>query len=153
MKSRHSIYAILLVTLLALVGYGLHATSKRDPAAPAAPATASGAAQVHADETALNSALELLKLPVTADESPLAQDALRLADKEMDLAFADAVQSSSVQLQTLTPQVRAIETRLAHVQDDLAADDAQGHRRTTRGGERRARARAGTPRAGPRCRG
>jgi small-conductance mechanosensitive channel len=127
MKSRHSIYAILLVTLLALVGYGLFATSRRDPAASVVPAAASLAPSTQrlADESALNTVLELLKLPVSADESPLAEDALHLADKDMDLAFADAVQSSSVQSQTLTPQVRAIEARLAHVQDDLAADDAQ----------------------------
>jgi len=43
------------------------------------------------DQSSLYAARTLAQMPTSADELPLAQEALRLGDREMDLAFAAAV--------------------------------------------------------------
>ena len=43
------------------------------------------------DQSSLYDARGLAQMPTTADELPMAQEALRLGDREMDLAFAAGV--------------------------------------------------------------
>ncbi len=123
MKSRQDLLTLVLVVLLGLVGYGLWATGRRStPAVAAAPAGGGAAIAVLADQRSLNIVRDLLRLPLTIDESSVAQDAFRLGDKEMDVAFADAVRATSRQVRNVTPAVRAIETRLEEANRSLAAD-------------------------------
>ncbi len=125
MRSKQTTVAIILLVLLAVVGYGLFATSRP----VASPATNAASASIVAgtsavDQQSLNTALRLVRLHTTADEAALAQEALRLGDKEMDLAFADAVHAAARQRQT-TPEVQVMEARLKTAQDGLAADQAR----------------------------
>lgn len=48
------------------------------------------------DQTPLYTAQRLVQMSTSADELPLAQEALRLGDREMDLAFAAAVWEAQV---------------------------------------------------------
>ena len=123
MKSRQDLLTLALVVLLGVVGYGLWATSGRSaPAAGASPAGGGVAIAAGTDQRSLNTVRELLRLPLTIDESSVAQDAFRLGDKEMDLAFADAVRATSRQVRNITPAVRAIEARLEEANRSLAVD-------------------------------
>ena len=84
--------------------------------------TTSGATIILTDDGTLTTALTLVKLPTTIEELPLAQDALRLADREMDLAFADAVRQLAAHPQQVTPETHAIAERLALAQRQHATD-------------------------------
>ena len=119
MRSRQGIIVILLMLMLAAVGYGLWATSRADTsiALPAA-----GATGPIADQHSLNIVRDILRLPLTIDESSVAQEAFRLGDKEMDLAFADAVRASARQVRTITPEVRASQARLEEARRNVESD-------------------------------
>src|ERR1041385_2438679 len=94
MKVKANLTLVGLVAALAVVGYGVYktelpsgppvrSTSRRNPADR----------PIVVDQTSLITAEQLVRLPTTPDERSFAQDALRLADQEMDLAFAQAVRA------------------------------------------------------------
>src|SRR5690242_12496965 len=125
MKVKANLALIALVAALVVVGYGVYktelpsgppvrSTSRRNPADR----------PIVVDQTSLITAEQLVRLPTTPDERSFAQDALRLADQEMDLAFAQAVRSIANQPKVTTPEVRALEQRLQSAQASLATDQA-----------------------------
>ncbi|MDQ2664707.1 MAG: mechanosensitive ion channel family protein [Gemmatimonadota bacterium] len=119
MRSRQGIVVMILMLMLAAVSYGLWATSR--PGTRVA-GNIAGATGPIADQHSLDLVRGLLRLPLTIDESSVAQDAFRLGDKEMDLAFADAVRASARQVRAITPEVRAIQARLEESRGGLEAD-------------------------------
>jgi small-conductance mechanosensitive channel len=124
MKSKHTSLAVVLLVMLAGVAYGLFATRSPDPLRPVGGVQDSTLkSAVVADQTTLNTVRELLRLPLTREETTLARDAFRLGDKEMDLGFADAVSASARQFRTTTPAILALEARLQRAQEDLANDE------------------------------
>src|SRR2546421_2708953 len=96
MKTTQKFVAIILVLLLGATVYGLYRTGQ--PAnAPVTPDKTKygGAAQAPiVDQTPLLTAQRLAKMALSAEELPFAQEALRLGDQEMDLAFAAAVRDA-----------------------------------------------------------
>ncbi len=74
------------------------------------------------DQSALYNARLLTQMPTTADELPLAQEALRLGDREMDLAFAAGVQEAQEHPAVLSAEAKQSETRLQKVEKFLEAD-------------------------------
>jgi small-conductance mechanosensitive channel len=68
---------------------------------------------------------ELVRMPLTGGERSFAEDALRLADQEMDLAFAQAVRATASQPRASSPEIKELDERLDHAQQALAADQAQ----------------------------
>lgn len=126
MKSKENVVAVVLLALLALAGYGVIRTGGRaqvDRDTTAAAAFAESPPPV--DQGALATVQQLVRLPTTAEELPLAQDALRLADQDMDLAFADAVREAAAHPQPMTAEARAIAERLQRVLKELASDREQ----------------------------
>ena len=119
MRSRQGIIVLVLMLMLAAVGYGLWTTSRADTSITQPTAGATGPI---ADQHSLNIVRGLLRLPLTIDETSVAQDAFRLGDKEMDLAFADAVRASARQVRAITPEVRAIQERLDEARSSIASD-------------------------------
>ena len=126
MKFKANLALIALVAALAVVGYGVYrtelpsgppvrSTSRRNPADR----------PIVVDQTSLITAEQLVRLPTTPSERSFAQDALRLADQEMDLAFAQAVRSIANQPKVNTPEVRELEQRLQSAQRSLATDQAR----------------------------
>ena len=117
------VVALSVAALLALSAYGVWFTGReRARVVSLASPTTSGATIILTDDGTLTTALTLVKLPTTIEELPLAQNALRLADREMDLAFADAVRQLAAHPQQVTPETHAIAERLALAQRQHATD-------------------------------
>jgi small-conductance mechanosensitive channel len=74
------------------------------------------------DTRALETAQQLEPLAVTNTEKGYAQEALRLADHSVDLAFADALADAEANPAPLTPETQAITTRFNAAQAGVTAD-------------------------------
>ena len=123
MRSRENIVALVLVLLIALTGYGLVQTSSDDTMVADTSGASTGTLTV--DQTVLATVEQLIRLPTASEEVSLAQDALRLADQDMDLAFADAVREAAAHPQPMTAEARSIAARLQRVLKESAADQEQ----------------------------
>src|SRR6202162_643337 len=93
MKTTKQIATIMLIILAGAIPYGLFRTGS--PATTSEISTRVALSQAaHGpaiDQSSLDAARRLVQIPTSADELPLAQEALHLGDREMDLAFAAAV--------------------------------------------------------------
>jgi small-conductance mechanosensitive channel len=76
------------------------------------------------DTSALKTAEQLAPLAVTPEERDCAQEALRLADKSVDLAFTAALRDADENPPEPTPETRQLATRMKQAQADVAADEA-----------------------------
>src|SRR6266481_9011657 len=127
MKSRQKIIAIIVVLLLGATMYGWYRTGQ--PAnAPVTPDRTKygGAAQAPmVDQTPLLTAQRFAKMALSAEELPFAQEALRLGDQEMDLAFAAAVREAEEHPPVLSAEAKGIQARLQQADRALEADEAQ----------------------------
>jgi small-conductance mechanosensitive channel len=74
------------------------------------------------DTRPLDTAQQIAQLAVTHTEHDYAQQALRLADHSVDLAFAAAVQDAADNPTPLTPETRAIQARIQAAQASVNAD-------------------------------
>jgi small-conductance mechanosensitive channel len=134
MKLRQWITLAVLALLVAAAALGLVWTQA--PAQPADPTAASSAlAPKHAwrkaapkqrqqvvDQRPLQSARSLLPLASTPEEQRLVRQALRLADHEVDLAFADALRSAAEAPKSQNPEVKRLQSLKAKAQDAVSAD-------------------------------
>ncbi len=119
-KIRHWVIAVSLAVLALLAGVGLYVT--RDSAQNRVAQTTTRHPLV--DEQPLQTAREVAKLASTWDEQRLAQQAIRLADHEVDLAFADALRDATEHPVT-TPEAKAINARIKEADATVAADQAR----------------------------
>jgi small-conductance mechanosensitive channel len=62
-------------------------------------------------------------MPTSAEEKPFAEEALRLADHDMDLTYAAAEREAEDHPPTLSAEAKAIEERLKKSEDALDADN------------------------------
>jgi len=85
-----------------------------------------GAAQSPVDLRPWQTAQTLASLAVTAEEHEYAREAERLADHEVDQAFAAALRAAQLQTrhQDLTGEALALSQRVAHLQKEVAQDQA-----------------------------
>src|ERR1700730_16432788 len=130
MKSMHKIAGVVLVLLLLAAGDGIFRNEPRAVqtagsgfAATCDAATPQGQALV--DQSALATAQRLAQAPTSAAEQAFAQEAWRLGDQEMDLAFATAVREAAEHPPVLSPEAKAIEAALEKADNALDADKAQ----------------------------
>ena len=127
MKSRQEIIAIIVVLLLGATMYGWYRTGP--PAnAPVTPDRTKygGAGQAPmVDQTPLLTAQRFAKMALSAEELPFAQEALRLGDQEMDLAFAAAVREAEGHPPVLSAEAKGIQARLQQAERALEADEGQ----------------------------
>jgi small-conductance mechanosensitive channel len=135
MKTIRTIAAVVLAVLLAACGYGIFRTqpapaSVGGPLVDASRASASPQGQPLVDQSALATAQRLARMPTTDAEQPFAKEALRLADQEMDLAFATAVREAAEHPPALTPKAKEIQAKLQKAENALDADKAQVGRLT-----------------------
>jgi small-conductance mechanosensitive channel len=126
MKIRQNGGVILIVLALIAVGYGVRRTAPQT-APPSARSTrrAPSDRTIVVDQSSLVTADQLVRMPTTADERPFAEDALRIADNEMDLAFSQAVRRTLNQPRVTTPEATEADARLQRALRALAADQAQ----------------------------
>lgn len=121
MKSKQRVVAIVLVLLLAVAFYAWARTSgvARKPQGPAALATEQAPG---VDQTPLLTAQQFARMPTSEEEKPFAEDALRLGDQEMDLAFAGAVRDAQMHPPVLSAKAKEIQTHLRKAEDALDTD-------------------------------
>ena len=126
MKPVQKILAVVLVLLLVASIFGLLRTGQQAGLPPAGSA-ANGGATAQAplvDQSPLLTAQRLAKMPNSPEEEPFAKEALRLADHEMDLAYAVAVREAEDHPPALNAKAKEIQTRLKNAEDVLDADNA-----------------------------
>jgi small-conductance mechanosensitive channel len=123
MKSMQRIAAITLAVLLAAAAYGIFRTTA--PTNPIAPAKATSQSQTLVDQTPLRTAQQLALLADTPEGRKLAQDAVRISDHEVDLAFAAALHEVSEHPPALSPEAKAIQARMQKAEKALQNDQEQ----------------------------
>src|SRR5882757_6985454 len=127
MKTTKQIATITLIILLGFIAYGLFRTGMSTTALQTAPERESSLS-VHGsaiDQSSLSNARRLAQMPTSADELPLAQEALRLGDREMDLAFAAAVRDAQEHPAVLSAEAKEIQARLQQAERAVEADKAE----------------------------
>jgi small-conductance mechanosensitive channel len=134
MKLRHWITGAVLLLLMAVAVVGLLRT--REPAQPteaeelAATAggkkllarTEPGNERPLVDQRPLQTARRMAALATTAEELRLAHEAEKVGDHEVDLAFADALRTTTLNPPKLTPEARELAARKSKAEAALAAD-------------------------------
>ncbi|HEX4647426.1 MAG TPA: mechanosensitive ion channel domain-containing protein [Steroidobacteraceae bacterium] len=119
--------ASLLAVLLLATGYGVWVTQPSAtppvprPKGKSVPVPANSALPV-IDEDTFRTARRLARLATTAEEQPLAQSAVQIADHELDLAFAGALRHIEAHPPLLTPEAQQIQQRLKSSQQQLESD-------------------------------
>src|SRR5256885_17236831 len=128
MKSRQEIIAIIVVLLLGATMYGWYRTGP--PAnAPVTPDRTKygGAGQAPmVDQTPLLTAQRFAKMALSAEELPFAQEALRLGDQEMDLAFAAAVREAEGDPPGLSGEAKGVPGRVEQAERGLGGGEGEG---------------------------
>jgi len=127
MKATKIVATITLIISLGLIAYGLFRTGGSITASPITLGGESSQA-VHGsaiDQSPLYNARRLAQMPTSADEMPLAQEALRLGDREMDLAFAAGVREAQEHPAVLSAEAKQSETRLQNAEKSLDGDNAR----------------------------
>jgi small-conductance mechanosensitive channel len=127
MKTTKQIATIILIILAGIIAYGLFRTGgSMTTSQITGRVDQSQAAHGPAiDQSSLDAARRLAQMPTSADELPLAQDAIRLGDREMDLAFAAAVSDARDHPPVLSAEAKQIQARLQNAEKALDRDKAR----------------------------
>jgi small-conductance mechanosensitive channel len=124
MRNRTKVVAILLVVLMLAAAYGVYRMRQPLPAGRVSTLAAVQAESL-VDQTPLKRAQQLAQLSLTPAEKPFADEALRLADFEVDLAFAAALHDAKEHPPVLKGEAREIAARLEKAQKILEDEQAQ----------------------------
>ncbi len=120
MKGRDIILALLTVLLIAaLAGYLMTRESADSRAARQAANKPVPAPAKLVDQAPLETAHSLALVASTAEEQKLAADAYRLADKEVDLSFASALQFAELHPALENSTTKEINDRISRMSDRL----------------------------------
>jgi small-conductance mechanosensitive channel len=126
MKTLEKVAAVVLVLLLAAVGYGLlHTGGAMDTARVVVGPPGDAQAQSTVDQTPLLTAQRLAGMVTSADEQPFAQEALRISDHAVDMAFAQALRDVTQHPPPLSAEAKEIQAKLQAAEKSLDADKAQ----------------------------
>jgi small-conductance mechanosensitive channel len=129
MSMNQRIAAVVLALLLAAAAYGLFRTAQTSSTSsmnssdinPDAPGSQSAAI----DQSALSTAERMAALAAGDEEVVLAKEALRLADHEVDLAFASALRNATEHPPVLSAEAEELKTRVAEAESALEHDQAE----------------------------
>lgn len=125
MKSTQKLAAIVVVVLMVAAAAGVILTGLSSSTVWPRGRHAARAQSSLVDQTPLKAAQQLAQMPTTEDEKHLAEEALRLADYGVDLAFAQALKDAKEHPPQLSAEAKAIQTRLQKSQKLLADDKAR----------------------------
>jgi len=125
MKTTKQIATIILVLLLGAIVYGWFRTggSRTRVIVTVEPSRAAHAPAI--DQSSLYAARSLVQMPTGDDEKPLAEEALHLGDREMDLAFAAGVSDAREHPAVLSAEAKQIQGRLQNAENALDRDKAR----------------------------
>lgn len=87
------------------------------------------------DQTPWTTAQSLAALAVTQEELTYANEAKRLADHDVDQAFAAALRTATLQQKTLTGDALKVQQRITDLEAAVAQDQAAVKNLTTKGGD------------------
>src|SRR6266446_5362125 len=121
MAWRHWTISAVLLLLVAATGIGYVMT--RDSSRPSNTATSAQTPLI--DQTPLKTARQLATLAITPDEQRHTQEAARLADHEVDLAFADAVREAAEHPIDLDPKYEEQRLRIQLAQATLTDEQSR----------------------------
>jgi small-conductance mechanosensitive channel len=127
------VFAILLVVLIATI-VGLVVTSRPIAGSRSGPSYRNDPSYrlVTVTQDQFDAARQLAASAVTREEQWMAREVLRIADNEVDLAFATALQEAIEHPTPLLPEARAISDRLKTAQAQVDVDHADIERLTKR---------------------
>src|SRR5271165_5642451 len=122
-----TLFGLSALLIAALVGFAL----TRQTASPSLPKQTAGKtepAQARlVDQSPLETAHNLANVASTAEEQRLATEAVRIADHEVDIAFASALQQAQLhppaentETKELNTRIRFLESRLQSVQEEAS---------------------------------
>ena len=123
MSAVQKVASILLLVLLAAVGYGLWANPS-NPRPVQRTAASSPQADTQVDETDLTTAKTLAEQATSAEERTAAQTVVQATDHEVDVAFAAALRRLEAHPPVLSPEAQKIDARLTALQKQLEMDKA-----------------------------
>jgi small-conductance mechanosensitive channel len=126
MKTTKQIATIVLVILAGAIAYGLFRTGGSKTTSQIRARV--DLPQAHGpaiDQSSLDAARKLVQMSTSEDESRFAQEALRLGDREMDLAFAAAVSDVREHPAVMSAEAKQIQGRLQNAEKALDRDKAR----------------------------
>src|ERR1700722_1480038 len=131
MKTFQKIAGVVLALLLIAVAYGIFRTRTVVPTVPTNSATAEGGAKTPSaqpqivDQTPLKIAQQLAPLATLPGERQLAEEAIRLTDHEVDIAFTAALRDAALHPPALSAEAKEIQARMQKAEHGLTATQAQ----------------------------
>src|SRR4029077_20734242 len=126
MKTTKQIATITLTILLGVIAYGFFRTSKPTTLQTMAAGKTSQVAHGSVvDQASLYTARHFVQMPTSADELPMAQETLRLGDREMDLVFAAGVREAQDHPAALNAETKKAQTRLQDTEDSPDRDNSR----------------------------
>src|ERR1700736_6367119 len=125
MKTTKHIATIILIILAGAIAYGLFRTGGSRTYVLVTVQQSRAARATAIDQSSLYTARKLAQMPTSTDELPLAQEALRLGDREMDLAFAAGVANAREHPAVLSAEAKQIQARLQNAEKALDRDKAR----------------------------
>jgi hypothetical protein len=110
MKPIQKIATLAVVALLVATVYGLFRTKGQPNTSVSTVNSTNGGTQAGSvvDQSTLWTARWLAQMPTTSEERQVAEDALHLADKEMDQTFETAVREAEQHPPTLSAEVKRL---------------------------------------------
>src|SRR5271157_5882265 len=127
MKRTQQIAAIIIFALLGLTAYGLWRTAEHSKTqntngkTPGSPASVPAPSLV--DQSPLKTAQQLAQLATLPEEKAYAQEALRLGDYEVDLAFDAALSDTRNHPSPLSPEAKEAQQRQQKAEKQLDVDN------------------------------
>src|SRR5260370_38211314 len=117
MKAKQRAVAVVLVLLLGVAVYALVRTTDITPKLEAPKSSTALEQGPLVDQTPLLTAQQFAKMPTSDEEKPFAEEALRLGDQEMALAFSAAVPDAQSAPPVLRAPAKEIPAHLRNVRD------------------------------------
>ena len=130
MKASHRTTLIILLALTGLAVAGMLLTNGPSSSEKAANRQKADGKLPSIDQNPLATAVNLASQSLTRNEKPLAMDAQRLADHEVDLAFAAALRDFKSSSTVQNPKTLALLKRIQQDSDEMNADQAKVKRLT-----------------------
>jgi small-conductance mechanosensitive channel len=124
MKRIHSVLVLTAAGLLAACVLAWFMTNDADSNRAGTPPLAANTEKLSADERLFQTARRMTALAETADEQTLARAALRLADHELDQAYAAALRDATARTAPATGPLQKLADRVARVKTRMTADQA-----------------------------
>ena len=130
---RVGLYALLVLMGATVAGWLWTREPARGPS-PAATARGTAAPAPLVDQSPLKTAQTLSAFAANLEEQRMAQEAVRLADHEVDLAFAEALRRAAESPPIADPRTRDIQARVDRTEQRLKDDEARVARLTVEAG-------------------